>query len=62
LSRSSFEAPRSDALGGLLVALAALFFGAIVVLGKHALESGITVYALLAIRFGVGAVVPRPRS
>lgn len=41
----------------MLVALAALFFGAIVVLGKHALESGITVYALLAIRFGVGAVV-----
>lgn len=41
----------------MFVALAALFFGAIIVLGKHALDSGITVYALLAIRFGVGAVV-----
>lgn len=40
-----------------MVALAALCFGSIVVLGKHELEGGITVYSLLAIRFGVAAVV-----
>ncbi len=51
------SATRAEAVGGALVALAALCFGAIVVLGKHELESGITVYSLLAIRFGVAAVV-----
>jgi drug/metabolite transporter (DMT)-like permease len=44
-------------VGGALVALAALCFGSVVVLGKHELEGGITVYSLLAIRFGVAAVV-----
>lgn len=44
-------------MGGALVALAALCFGSVVVLGKHELEGGITVYSLLAIRFGVAAVV-----
>jgi len=39
------------------VALSALCFGSVVVLGKHELEGGITVYSLLAIRFGVAAVV-----
>ncbi|HKZ75880.1 MAG TPA: DMT family transporter [Actinomycetota bacterium] len=48
---------RAEAVGGALVAFGALCFGSIVVLGKHVLEGGITVYSLLAIRFGVGAVV-----
>ena len=39
------------------MALSALCFGSVVVLGKHELEGGITVYSLLAIRFGVAAVV-----
>ncbi len=48
---------RAEALGGLFVGLAAAFFGSVVVLGKHALASGLTVSSLLAIRFGVGAVI-----
>jgi drug/metabolite transporter (DMT)-like permease len=51
------SATRAEAVGGALVALAALCFGSIVVLGKHELEGGLTVYSLLAIRFGVAAVV-----
>jgi drug/metabolite transporter (DMT)-like permease len=51
------SATRAEAVGGGLVALAALCFGAVVVLGKHELESGITVYSLLAIRFGIAAVL-----
>jgi len=50
-------ATRGEAVGGALVALAAVCFGFVVVLGKHELESGISVYSLLAIRFGVAAVV-----
>jgi len=48
---------RAEAVGGVLVAFGALCFGSIVVLGKHVLEGGITVYSLLAMRFGIGAVV-----
>jgi drug/metabolite transporter (DMT)-like permease len=50
-------ATRAEAIGGALVALAALCFGSVVVLGKHELESGISVYSLLAIRFGIAAIV-----
>jgi drug/metabolite transporter (DMT)-like permease len=55
--RAEVTATQPEAVGGALVALAALCFGSVVVLGKHELESGITVYSLLAIRFGVAAVV-----
>lgn len=55
--RAQTTASRDEAVGGALVALAAVCFGSIVVLGKHELESGLTVYSLLAIRFGVAAVV-----
>jgi drug/metabolite transporter (DMT)-like permease len=55
--RAQATATRGEAVGGVLVALAALCFGSIVVLGKHELEGGITVYSLLAIRFGVAAGV-----
>ena len=55
--RAQVTATRPEAVGGALVALAALCFGSVVVLGKHELEGGITVYSLLAIRFGVAAVV-----
>ena len=44
--RAQVTATRPDAVGGALVALAALCFGSVVVLGKHELEGGITVYSL----------------
>jgi drug/metabolite transporter (DMT)-like permease len=49
--------PRAESVGGGLVALAAVLFGSVVVLGKRELERGISVYSLLAIRFGVAAVI-----
>ena len=47
---------RAEAFGGLLVALASLQFGIVVVLGKLAQRSGIAVFSMLAVRFGLGAI------
>src|SRR5207248_1710807 len=46
-----------EALGGVLVALASVQFGLVVVLGKVASNRGVPVESLLAIRFGIAAVV-----
>jgi drug/metabolite transporter (DMT)-like permease len=42
-------------VGGGLIALASVLFGIVVVLGKLASRSGISVYAMLAVRFGIAA-------
>jgi len=46
----------AEAFGGLLVILASLQFGIVVVLGKLAQRSGIAVFSMLAVRFGIAAV------
>jgi drug/metabolite transporter (DMT)-like permease len=46
-----------DILGGALVCLAALQFGAVVILGKVVTEGGLPVPSFLAFRFGAGAVL-----
>src|SRR5438874_12506399 len=46
-----------EALGGLFVALASLQFGLVVVLGKVASNRGVPVESLLAIRFGIAAIL-----
>ncbi len=51
------HATRADAVGGALVALGAVCFGSVVVLGKHQLDQGVAVSSLLATRFGVAAVI-----
>ena len=48
-----------EALGGVLVALASVQFGLVVVLGKVASNRGVPVESLLAIRFGIAALVWR---
>lgn len=48
---------RHDLVGGVLVGLAALQFGVVVVLGKQALSHGLSVTAMLAVRFGIGALI-----
>ncbi len=51
------HATRADAVGGALVALGAVCFGSVVVLGKGQLDRGVPVSSLLAVRFGVAALV-----
>jgi len=46
-----------EALGGVFVALASVQFGLVVVLGKVASNRGVPVESLLAIRFGIAAVL-----
>ena len=46
----------TEAVGGLLVALASIQFGIVVVLGKLAGRSGIGVFSMLAVRFGVAGL------
>src|SRR5262245_22928804 len=48
---------RPEAVGGLLVAIAAIQFGVIVVLGKFVLGKGVSVFAVLAVRFGIAVLV-----
>lgn len=47
----------ADLVGGGLIALASVQFGMVVVLGKTVLEGGLAPHALLAVRFGVAAVI-----
>lgn len=46
-----------EAIGGLYVALASIQFGLVVVLGKVGTNRGVPVESLLAIRFGIAALV-----
>src|SRR5439155_19387941 len=46
-----------EALGGLFVALASVQFGLVVVLGKVAPNRGVPLEPLLAIRFGIAAIL-----
>jgi drug/metabolite transporter (DMT)-like permease len=45
-----------DLVGGGLIALASVQFGIVVILGKLAQRSGISTFAMLAVRFGVAAI------
>lgn len=49
--------PGGEVVGGLLVALGSLFFGAVVVLGAFGIRAGLPVPSMLAFRFGIGAVL-----
>jgi drug/metabolite transporter (DMT)-like permease len=49
--------PSGELLGGALIGLASLQFGVVVVLGKLAARSGISVFAMLAVRFAIAAMV-----
>lgn len=51
------ERGRVDTVGGLYVALASLQFGVVVVLGKIVIDHGYPTTSLLAIRFGIAAVI-----
>jgi drug/metabolite transporter (DMT)-like permease len=57
--RSAREAPKGhrDVVGGLLVALGALLFGSVVVLGRTDTVQAVPVNSLLAVRFGVATVI-----
>jgi drug/metabolite transporter (DMT)-like permease len=46
-----------ETVGGLLVGLASILFGSVVIFGRFALEGDVTVTSMLAIRFGIAAVV-----
>jgi drug/metabolite transporter (DMT)-like permease len=48
---------RRDVVGGLLVALGALLFGSVVVIGRTETVQDLPVASLLAVRFGVAALV-----
>lgn len=48
---------RADLLGGAAAAGSALFFGSIIIWGRHVLERGVPVESMLAIRFALGAAV-----
>ena len=53
----SGERDRVDALGGIFVGLAALQFGVVVILGKILANARFPTLSLLAIRFGLAAVI-----
>jgi drug/metabolite transporter (DMT)-like permease len=57
--RFARDAPegRRDVVGGLLVAVGALLFGSVVVLGRTDTVQAVPVNSLLAVRFGVATVV-----
>ena len=48
---------RDETFGGLLVGFASILFGSVVIFGRYALAEGVGVSSMLAIRFGIGAVV-----
>jgi drug/metabolite transporter (DMT)-like permease len=52
----SRRARTAEAVGGGLVVLASIQFGIVVVLGKLAQRSGIAVFSMLAVRFGIAAL------
>ena len=50
------SARRGEALGGVLIALASVQFGFVVILGKLVARADISVFTMLAIRFGIAAL------
>jgi drug/metabolite transporter (DMT)-like permease len=48
---------RDEAVGGLLVGSASVLFGMVIIFGRYALAEDITVSSMLAMRYGVGAVL-----
>ncbi len=48
---------REETLGGLLVGFASLLFGSVVIFGRYVLREGVTVPSMLAMRFGIAAVL-----
>lgn len=56
-SSSPTASGRDEAVGGLLVGTASVLFGAVIIFGRYALAEGITVSSMLAMRYGVGAVL-----
>ncbi len=57
MSQAREASSHRETVGGLLVGAASVLFGVVVVLGKLVLRAGMTVTSMLAIRFGVGALV-----
>jgi drug/metabolite transporter (DMT)-like permease len=55
-TRSS-SSTRRETVGGLLVGLSALLFGIVVLLGKFVRRHGLSVEAMLSIRFGLAALL-----
>lgn len=48
---------RDETLGGLLVGSASILFGSVVIFGRYALLEDVTVSSMLAIRFGIAALL-----
>lgn len=57
MTTRSSSSTRRETIGGLLVGLSALQFGFVVLLGKFVRRHGLSVEAMLSIRFGLGAVL-----
>jgi drug/metabolite transporter (DMT)-like permease len=57
LTTRSSSSTRRETIGGLLVAVSALQFGLVVLLGKFVRRHGLSVEAMLSIRFGLGALL-----
>jgi drug/metabolite transporter (DMT)-like permease len=57
LTTRSSSSTRRETIGGLLVGVSALQFGFVVLLGKFVRRHGLSVEAMLSIRFGLGALL-----
>lgn len=57
MTTRSSSSTRRETIGGLLVGVSALQFGLVVLLGKFVRRHGLSVEAMLSIRFGLGAVL-----
>jgi drug/metabolite transporter (DMT)-like permease len=57
LTTRSSSSTRRETIGGLLVGASALQFGLVVLLGKFVRRHGLSVEAMLSIRFGLGALL-----
>jgi drug/metabolite transporter (DMT)-like permease len=57
LTKRSSSSTRRETIGGLLVGVSALQFGFVVLLGKFVRRHGLSVEAMLSIRFGLGALL-----
>jgi drug/metabolite transporter (DMT)-like permease len=57
LTTRTSSSTRRETIGGLLVGVSALQFGFVVLLGKFVRRHGLSVEAMLSIRFGLGAVL-----
>lgn len=57
MTTRSSSSTRRETIGGLLVGVSALQFGLVVLLGKFVRRHGLSVEAMLSIRFGLGALL-----